>query len=340
MNNFGRIFTVQIFGASHAAVVGVTINGVPPGIILTEEDFMVDLARRKGLSQRGTTPRKEEDMPIFQSGIFNQRTTGAPLQIIFENKNIRSKDYSNILAIPRPSHADWVAHQKYQGFEDYRGGGAFSARLTAGIVAAGVVAKKTIQEYYQVPLQITTSFKSVGGKPTEEEGIAHAIQLKDSVGAILHCSVTNVPIGLGEPFWDSVESVIAHAIFAIPAVKGIEFGAGFEASNMTGTQHNDVIICSDGTTATNNAGGVVGGLTNGNDINFNIAFKPTASTPKEQTSFNFETNQMESFSIKGRHDLCVALRAPVIVEAMTYICLLDLYMVDNAIQRHSTKGRI
>jgi chorismate synthase len=329
MNSFGRIFNVQIFGESHGSLVGVTINGVPPGVAIQTSDFDTALERRKGTHIIGTTPRKEADTPILQTGVYNNYTTGAPLQIVFENKNVRSQDYEQQQHIPRPSHADWTAHYKFNGFNDSRGGGHFSARLTTGIVAAGVVAQKILATWgYDIHIQ--THFITVGNKPTVEEGIAFAIAQKDSVGAVIRCQITNVPAGLGEPFWDSVESVLAHAMFAIPAVKGIEFGAGFAAATMLGKQHNDSIIDNKGTTATNHAGGIVGGITNGNNIIFQLAFKPTASTPQMQESFDFKAQKMARFSIKGRHDLCVALRAPIIIEAMATLVLLDLIMIHKS----------
>ncbi len=327
MNSFGRIFRINIFGESHGPCVGVTVDGVLPGIALSEADFLPDLERRKGGLQKGTTPRKEDDFPQIKTGVFNGHTTGAPLTILFENKNIRSEDYDQQRAIPRPSHADFVAHVKYGGFEDYRGSGHFSARLTVGIVAAGVIAKKILQQ-----ITIRADITEVGGEPSIEKGLEKAIAAKDSVGGIISCHVTNLPTGLGEPFWDSVESLIAHAMFAIPAVKGVEFGAGFKAAAIFGSEHNDILEDMSGKTATNHAGGVVGGITNGNELYFRIAIKPTSSTPKVQESLNWETGEQEQFSIKGRHDLCVALRAPVIVEAMTALVLADLMLLDRSLK--------
>jgi len=324
MNSFGNIFRVAVFGESHGVCVGVTMDGVPPGIPVETEDFLPDLERRKGGIQKGTTPRKEDDLPIFKSGIFNGFTTGAPLTILFENNNIRSLDYEAQKAIPRPGHADFVAHEKYNGFEDYRGSGHFSARLTVGLVAAGVIAKKILSK-----IDIKATIIEVGGEKDVEAGLQRGIDAKDSVGGIIECVAKNIPVGWGEPFWDSMESMISHAMFAIPAVKGIEFGAGFQAARMFGSDHNDAIINEEGKTKTNHAGGIVGGISNGNDLIFRIAVKPTSSTPKMQESFNVETKRMESFSVKGRHDLCVALRAPVIVEAMAALVLADFYMIDK-----------
>ena len=490
MNSFGRIFRVSIFGESHGESVGITIDGCPAGLSLSPEDLAADLERRKGGKQKGTTPRQEEDFPIFKSGIFNGKTTGFPITILFENKNIRSEDYTKQRSIPRPGHADWVAHQKFGGFEDYRGGGHFSARLTAGIVAAGAIAKKLMNFLTspQTPLQrrgasenpvtpgyITNSqdqwkyssdlakynrqhqtaaeeklwnelrnrklagFKfrrqhpieayipdfvclekklvvevdggyhdndeqmkidelrtktlaknnfhlvrftneqvlyntewvleeikksllaepnspsplerelegevlnptitihsevvEIGGEKDLEKGLQKAIDAKDSVGGIVECRVNGLPVGLGEPWFDSVESVLAHIVFAIPAVRGVEFGTGFAAAKMFGSEHNDAIMEMAGRTKTNHAGGVVGGITNANELVFRLAIKPTSSTPKEQESLNWDTEQVEKFSIKGRHDLCVALRAPVIVEAVTALVLCDFMMLEQRIPR-------
>ena len=325
MNTFGRLFRVTIIGESHGPVAGVIIDGCTPGVSLTIADFMPDLLRRQGGNLRGTTPRKEEDLPLFQSGLFNETTTGAPLTILFENKNARSSDYEKLRAIPRPGHADFVAHHKYNGFEDYRGGGHFSGRLTVGLVAAGVIAKKLLGE-----INITATLIELGGTSDIEAGLQQAIDAKDSVGGIVECRINGLPIGLGEPFWDSVESLIAHAVFSIPAIRGIEFGTGFKAARMFGSDHNDAIIDKEGTTATNHAGGVVGGITNGNELVFRVAVKPASSTPKEQTSLNWETNEAETFAIRGRHDLAIALRVPVVVEAVTAIVLADLVMVNKS----------
>jgi len=328
MNSFGRIFRVSIFGESHGECVGITIDGCPAGLSLSAEDLAADLERRKGGKHKGTTPRQEEDYPIFKSGIFNGKTTGFPITILFENKNIRSEDYNKQRSIPRPGHADWVAHQKFGGNEDYRGGGHFSARLTAGIVAAAGIAKKLMPQ-----IKIEAAVTEIGGEKDLEKGLQNAIDAKDSVGGIVECKVNGLPVGLGEPYFDSLESSLAHIVFAIPAVRGIEFGTGFAAAKMFGSEHNDSILDMNGKTKTNHAGGVVGGITNGNELVFRIAIKPTSSTPKEQESLNWDTEQVEKFSIKGRHDLCVALRAPVIVEAVTALVLVDFMLLEQRIKR-------
>jgi chorismate synthase/very-short-patch-repair endonuclease len=494
LNSFGHLFRISIFGESHGECVGITIDGCPAGLLLTEEDLLPDLERRKGGKQKGTTPRQEADYPIFKSGLFNGKTTGFPITILFENNNTRSEDYQKQRSFPRPGHADMVAHQKFGGHEDYRGGGHFSARLTTGLVAAGAIAKKLLnltpgpspkergaeqsskfgyitntpgewkilkdfakqnrhnptkaeeklweevrnrniggykfrrqhpvegfipdficlekkliievdgdyhneeeqQQYdaartnwlnafdYEMlrftneevlndtisvvkkitealakqkssfkksgadsPLlrrgvrgevegeavKITAAVTEINGEKDLEKGLQNAIDAKDSVGGIVECRVSGLPVSLGEPYFDSMESLLAHIMFAIPAVKGIEFGAGFAAAKMFGSQHNDAIEDMTGKTKTNNAGGIVGGISNGNELVFRIAIKPTSSTPKEQNSLNWDTGKAENFSIKGRHDLCVALRAPVIVEAATAIVLADFMLLEQKIKR-------
>ena len=488
MNSFGRIFRVNIFGESHGESVGIIVDGCPAGLPLTINDFLPDLERRKGGKQKGTTPRQEEDIPIFKSGLFNDKTTGAPITLLFENKNIRSSDYEKQRAIPRPGHADFVARQKAGGFEDYRGSGHFSGRLTVALVAAGVLAKKILsltspltplqrrgeqrlsvspgyitttegqwkflsefakqnrkkpteaesklweevrnrkihgckfrrqhpinefipdfvcldkkliveidgdyhsnedQQKYdtlrakwlvendyrfirfnneqvlqQMPfvlseigkallseasppspleremegevtsgIKITSTILEIGGETDLDKGLQKAIDNKDSTGGIIECRVMGLPIGLGEPFFDSAESLLSHIVFAIPAVKGIEFGTGFAAARMFGSQHNDAIENMEGKTRTNHAGGIVGGLTNGNELVFRIAVKPTSSTPKEQTTLNWETEKIETVSVKGRHDLCIALRVPVILEAVTAIVLTDLMLLEQKIPK-------
>ena len=333
MNSFGKIFRVTIFGESHGPSVGITIDGCPAGLPLTVSDFDVDIERRKGGIQKGTTPRAESDTPIFLSGVFNEKTTGSPLTIIFENNNTKSSDYEKQRNIPRPGHADFVASKKFGGNEDYRGGGHFSGRLTVCLVAAGVVAKKILE--LQKNISCMASILEVGGEKDIETGLQKAIDAKDSIGGIIECRVAGLPIGLGEPFFDSVESLISHAVFAIPAIKGIEFGAGFAAAKMKGSEHNDALENESGKTVTNHAGGIVGGLTNGNELVFRVAVKPTSSTPKEQHTLNIESGVMEDFSVKGRHDLCIALRVPVVMEAVTAFVLADLLMLEQKINRIS-----
>lgn len=327
MNSFGRIFRVHIFGESHGDCVGLTIDGCPAGLPLSADDFTADIERRKP-GAKGTTPRKEDDIPQIKTGLFNGKTTGAPITILFENNNTRSADYEKLRAVPRPGHADFVASAKFGGNEDYRGSGHFSGRLTVCLVAAGVVAKKICSG-----ISIVSSILEIGGEPDQEKGLQKAIDAKDSIGGIVECKATGLPVGLGEPFFDSAESMISHAVFAIPAVRGIEFGTGFAAAKMFGSQHNDALQNKEGETVTNHAGGIVGGISNGNELVFRIAIKPTSSTPIEQQTLNIETNTVESFSVKGRHDLCIALRVPVILEAVTAFVLADLLMLEQKVPR-------
>lgn len=339
MNSFGRLFRITIFGESHGECAGLGIDGCPAGLPLVLEDFLPDLERRKGGMQKGTTPRKEDDLPIFKSGVFNGKSTGAPLTILFDNKNTRSGDYEKQRAVPRPGHADFVAHEKFGGFEDYRGGGHFSGRLTVALVAAGVIAKKMLATAGGTDggtnggIKVNATILEIGGEPDIEKGLQRAIDAKDTIGGIVECRVSGLPVGLGEPFFDSAESQISHAVFAIPAIRGIEFGTGFAAARMFGSEHNDAIEDRQGKTRTNHAGGVVGGITNGNELVFRIAVKPTSSTPKEQHTLNWETGKQESFSVKGRHDLCIALRVPVVLEAVTAMVFADLLLLEQHIKR-------
>jgi len=327
VNSFGRIFRIHIFGESHGESVGLVLDGCPAGLPLSIADFLEDIERRKGGVQKGTTPRKEDDLPIFKSGVFNGHTTGAPITILFENKNTRSGDYEKQREVPRPGHADFTAHAKYGGFEDFRGGGHFSGRLTVCLVAAGVIAKKLLQG-----IEVKSTILEIGGETDLEKGLNKAIEAKDSIGGIVECRVNGLPVGLGEHFFDSVESLLAHAVFAIPAVKGVEFGAGFAAAKMFGVAHNDPILDASGKTKTNHAGGIVGGITNGNELIYRVVIKPTSSTPKEQLTLNWETNELETFSVKGRHDLCIALRVPVVMEAVTAMVLADLLLLNQKLK--------
>lgn len=324
MNRFGRLFAISIFGESHGAGVGILIDGCPPGISLNEDDFIEDLSRRNpGLT--GTTSRKESDIPLIKSGLFNGITTGAPILVEFPNKDVKSEDYHKIRDTPRPGHSDFTAFSKFEGFNDYRGGGHFSGRLTAGIVAAGVIAKKIIK-----PVNIHSILESVGGSTDIENTIKNALTDGDSVGGIIKCTADSMPVGLGEPFFDSVESVISHIIFAIPAIKGIEFGSGFRAAYMRGSEHNDEILTIDGTTKSNNAGGINGGISNGNELVLRVAVKPTSSISKQQNTINLQTGKQENLRIEGRNDACIAIRAQVVIESAVAIALADLLMINQA----------
>ena len=361
MNTFGRKFRVSIFGESHGELIGVVLDGVPAGIELSAEEFAFDLGRRKS-GAKGTTPRIEEDVPMLVSGVYEGCTTGAPLTIVFKNMNTKSSDYSQFAAMPRPGHADLTAALKWDDFQDPRGSGHFSGRLTLPIVAAGVVAKKMLNDLTildETPVrEVSARIVELGGVSLDsceqiaaggalamtcgdeahammcgendlparwQEAIDKAIEEGDSLGAVVECSVPDIDPGYGEPFWDSVEAMIAHAIFSIPGVRGLEFGDGFQAARMKGSEHNDPIGV-DGRPMKNGAGGVNGGITNGAPLKFRVAFKPTSSILKAQQTFNFETGEMGTLEIKGRHDACFALRTPVVVEAMTAIVLADLVL--------------
>ena len=322
MNSWGEKFRVTLWGESHGAQVGVSIDGVPAGIALCEEDFMADLERRKS-GAAGTTPRRESDLPHIVSGVYRGYTTGAPLTINFLNENTRSGDYKSLEVHPRPSHADLVARQKWNGYNDPRGGGHFSGRITLALVAAGVVAKKILGS----GVGFSTDIIAIGGCTDKEQFatiIEQAQRAQDSIGGVVECRINGIKAGIGEPFFDSVESQIAHLLFSVPAVKGVEFGAGFKAAEMLGSEHNDPICDAEGHTSTNNAGGIVGGISNGNEIVVRAAIKPTASISAEQQTYNFESDKVEGLVIKGRHDVCITLRAAVVVEAAAAIALADL----------------
>jgi len=327
MNSFGRLFRISIFGESHGKSIGVVIDGCPAGLPISGEDFLEDLSRRKS-GAKGTTPRTESDRPNLLSGIFDGKTTGAPLAIVFENANTKPRDYENLRTQPRPGHADFVAVHKFGGFGDFSGGGHFSGRLTLALVAAGVIAKKIIR-----PVTISSKLLKVGGSADIQQTIKKAMAEGDSVGGLIECTANNLPIGLGEPFFDSVESLISHVIFSIPAIKGIEFGSGFAAAAMRGIKHNDAIINSNGKTSTNNAGGINGGITNGNDLVFRVAVKPTSSIGKSQLTYNFEKNAIDELTVVGRHDACIALRVPPVIEAATAIVLADLMLLEQKVKR-------
>ena len=335
MNSFGRKFRVSIFGESHGELIGVVLDGVPAGLELSEQDFEQDILRRKS-GAKGTTPRVEEDKPLIVSGVFEGHATGAPLAIVFKNNNTHSSDYEQFAAMPRPGHADLSAAIKWDDCQDPRGSGHFSGRLTLPIVAAGVVAKKVLADATildDTPVsEVNARIVEIGGVDFStslemtgeaQKVLEQAIKDGDSIGAVVECVVPDIDLGYGEPFWDSVESVISHAIFSIPGVRGIEFGDGFKAAAMRGSEHNDP-IGPDGRPLKNGAGGVNGGITNGAPIVFRVAFKPTSSISRPQQTFNFQTGEMDTLAVKGRHDVCFALRTPVIVEAMTAIAIADL----------------
>lgn len=343
MNTIGRKFRVSIFGESHGELIGVVMDGVPAGLELSEQDFEKDILRRKS-GAKGTTPRIEADRPMIVSGVYEGHTTGAPLAVVFRNTNTHSDDYKLFEQMPRPGHADLTASVKWDDCQDPRGSGHFSGRLTLPIVAAGVVAKMILADATILDDTPATSVDAriveLGGIPASEtvsvgrqelqqswqEAIDAAIREGDSLGAVVRCEVPHLAPGYGEPFWDSVEAAIAHAVFSIPGVRGIEFGDGFKAAAMKGSEHNDP-IGPDGRPLKNGAGGVNGGITNGAPLTFRVAFKPTSSIRKAQQTFNFAKGEIDTLEVPGRHDVCFALRAPVVVEAMTAIVLADLVLM-------------
>jgi chorismate synthase len=322
-------------------MLGVVMDGVPAGIAFAAADFESDLARRRSSGAPGTTPRRESDTPEIVSGVYNGHTTGAPLTVLFRNENTRSGDYAKFANHPRPSHADFVAAQKFHGFNDPRGGGHFSGRVTLGLVAAGVVAKKILNAGCAeggnagavAPVCVSSKIVEIGGSRDGaqfENIIAAAMRDGDSVGGVIECRASGVPVGLGEPFFDSVESVAAHLMFSIPGVKGVEFGSGFAGARLRGSENNDPLVDARGTgtglcitTASNNSGGIDGGITNGGEVVVRVAVKPTASIAREQQTWNFETGRVETLEIGGRHDACIALRAAVVAEACLAIALAE-----------------
>ena len=324
MNIFGHNFRLAIWGESHGQQIGISIDGIPAGVPLSAEDFETDLARRRS-GARGTTPRREPDIPQIVSGLYNGMTTGAPLTIEFANRDTHSQDYANVMRHYRPSHADMVAYHKFNGFNDPRGGGHFSARLTVALTAAGVVAKKIL------PPGVTfdTRVAEIGGC-TDPEGFDEVLRAaaaeQDSVGGIIECRVQGVPLGLGQPFFDSAESMIAHLLFSVPAVKGVEFGAGFAFAALRGSHANDPFYEENGVvkTETNNNGGILGGITSGMPLIVRACIKPTPSIGMVQDTLNIRTGKIEPLSIHGRHDPCIVTRAAPVVEAACAVALADL----------------
>lgn len=331
MNTFGQLFRVSIYGESHGEGVGVIIDGCPVGVELKVEDFFLDLSRRKP-GKIGTTPRIEKDLPIFISGIFDGYTTGAPINIFFKNENKNSKVYRDLKGHPRPGHSDYVATEKYKAYNDIRGGGMFSGRITLALVVAGTLAKKILKSKYK-ELKIESNLLTLGNIEVKDKTVEEIENyLKkigeegDSVGGIIQCKCVNPPKSLGEPFFDSVESIVSHLVFSVGGVRGIEFGSGFESSRMRGSECNDLIIDKEGKTSTNNAGGINGGITNGNDIVFKVAIKPTSSIFKPQKTFSFAENKVSNLILEGRHDTAFVLRVPIVIESCLAIALVELYL--------------
>lgn len=331
MNTIGTLFRVEILGESHGPAVGAVVDGVPPGLSLCAEDFKLDLARRRSGAE-GTTPRVENDVPEFLSGVFNGHTTGTPLCIILRNNDTRSGDYAPFNAMPRPGHADFTSRIRYGGFSDPRGSGHFSGRVTAGLVAAGVIAKKILRG-----VSFSTVVLEAGGNVDVARAAAQAAESGDSIGALVALRASGVGPGLGEPFFGSTEGLLAQALFAVPGVRGVEFGDGFAVARMRGSEHNDPFVDRSGRTSKNGAGGINGGITNGNDLLIHVAMKPASSIKKAQNTFDFSTGEMGELSAPGRHDACIALRAAVVLEAAFAVVLADLELQARSRRKNASE---
>lgn len=349
-NTFGNNISITLFGESHGEAIGCVLDGIAPGIEVDEEFIASQMEKRKGINSI-STPRREADKVRILSGVFEGKTTGTPIALMIENQTQHSKDYSATKDLARPGHADFTAQCKYGGFQDYRGGGHFSGRITAPIVAAGAICLKALNKK---GIEIGTHISSCAGvKDRDFENLGEDIELLknkemptlcdkaaedmisaienarndgDSVGGVLTTAVVGMPSGAGEPWFDTVESLLAHALFSIPAVKGVEFGKGFGFANMKGSAANDEFFMEDGRvqTKTNNNGGINGGITNGMPIVFSCAVKPTPSIFKEQNTVDFIKNEDAVLSVKGRHDPAIIHRARVVVDSITAITLCDL----------------
>ena len=338
MNSFGTIFRVSLFGESHGPAVGVLVDGCPPGLGLDVADFEADLARRRGGPAEGsraaaTTPRAEADVPEILSGLYQGRATGTPILILFRNADTKGGDYEAFLSVPRPGHADLTGRQRYLGYADPRGGGHFSGRITVGLVAAGVIAKALLPG-----ASFRTAILEAGGRKDVEAACEEARAAGDSVGALVEIRAGGIRAGLGEPFFGAVESRIAQALFAVPGVRGVEFGDGFRSAAMRGSEHNDPIVSPDGRTSKNGAGGANGGITNGNEIVVRVAMKPTSTIALPQRTLDLGSGTGTVLEGRGRHDACIAIRGAVALEAAVAIALADLAILarshDYAIGAH------
>ncbi len=360
-NSLGTIFKITSFGESHGKLIGVIIDGVPAGLKLDLDFLQRELDKRKPGQSKLTTPRYEPDNPEIMSGLFNNITTGAPICLIIKNKNVDSSKYEKYKNFLRPSHVDYPALKKYGGYSDFRGSGRFSGRVTAGFVMAGAVAKQVLDLYNISIFAYTKSIGEIIDNETynfhelkksislREKSQVRAINTekaklmenlieevknqKDSVGGTIKCIVNGVPAGIGGPIFNSLESNISKGIFSIPAIKAIEFGAGFKASKMRGSEHNDPWISKNGKiqTVKNDSGGIIGGIATGMAIEFTLAVKPTATIGLHQKTVNIETMENVEIEITGRHDPCIVPRAIVVVEAMTAIVLLDQLLIEGLI---------
>ncbi|MHA1948845.1 MAG: chorismate synthase [Candidatus Thorarchaeota archaeon] len=354
--SFGNDFKIQVYGESHGEKVGVIVEGFPPGISIDKSQVQLELDKRRPGSGDLVSSRSEKDQVSIQSGMFNGKSTGAPIDMSIPNIDVDSSSYEAIRHTPRPGHADYTARIKYGGTNDYRGGGFFSGRMTAAFVMAGSLAKQALEKHgiqflahvvqigriqakevispqeikenvYSNPIRCADN-ESLSKMETE---IAEAKEEGDSVGGVVECRILGIPVGLGEPLFDSVESVISHAMFSIPGVKGIEFGSGFSGSSKRGSENNDspVIVNGEIHWLKNDAGGILGGITNGAPVVFRVAFKPTSSIAKEQRTVDLLKMKNTSIKIKGRHDPCIVPRAVTVVEGMAATVIADLYMRSN-----------
>ena len=351
---WGSKIKLSIFGESHGNAIGITIDGLPAGFSIDMDKIMMEMSRRAPGKSSLSTPRKESDIPEILSGYFEGKTTGTPLCAIIRNSNTKSKDYSKLKDVMRPGHADYTGAVRYKGFNDYRGGGHFSGRITAPLVFAGAICKQILEvkgiivsahinsigkikdcsflESY-ISDELLNSFKEkelplINTKLEDEmrQEILSARSSGDSIGGTIECAILGVSPGIGDPFFDSVESTLAHLMFSVPAVKGIEFGKGFDISKMRGSEANDEYYLENGNikTKTNNNGGILGGITNGMPIIFNVAIKPTASIFKEQNTVNIVTMEETTLCIEGRHDPCIVQRALPVIEAVAAIGITEL----------------
>ncbi len=325
MHTHGKLFQIHIWGTSHSKQMGVIVESMPPGLPLSIEDFTEDINRRRS-GGTGTTKRTETDTPQIVSGMYGGKTTGAPVHIVFENKHQRPEDYT-ALSFTRPGHADFAADKKYGGFNDPRGGGFFSGRMTLLLVAAGVMAKKLLTN-----LRFESRIMNIGGSESYEDILAQAVKEGESLGGEVECRIEGLRPGVGEPFFNSLESEIARLVFSIPGAKAIAFGDGFCADTMKGSEYNDPIINAEGKTKTNHNGGINGGISNGNPVVFSVKFRPPASIAKEQYTYHPAKEKMETVSISGRHDACYVLRVPVVLEAVAAIAITDLCMIKKTIK--------
>ena len=327
-SNYGEQLKISIFGQSHAEGIGVVIDGVPAGHKIDMNKLQEHLNRRAPGNSEYATPRKEADKPEFLSGIVDGITCGAPICAVVCNTNTRAKDYEKQKEVPRPGHADYTAMIRHGGFQDVRGGGHFSGRLTAPLCIAGGICMQILAEQ---GIRIKADISAIAGvKGSEDEMLAKILEAKeagDSVGGIIKAKVTGMPVGIGEPMFEGIEGKLAQALFAIPAVKGVEFGRGFEAAKIYGSENNDDFYYDENgqvKTRTNNHGGILGGMSSGMPITMQVAFKPTPSIVKEQESINIKTKQIDKLVIEGRHDPCIVPRALPCVESAVAIALLDL----------------